>query len=118
MIKIRLARSGAKKRPFYPIVVADGRASRDGRHIEKLGFFNPIAVGQEVRLQLDLERVDYWINRGAQPSVRIRTLIKEAKLGPEVVAQKRAANAEKVRAKKQAMQAAKKEAESAKSDDS
>lgn len=60
MVKIRLARGGAKKRPFYHIVVADARNKRDGRRIEKIGFFNPLARGQEERLRLNLERVDYW----------------------------------------------------------
>jgi len=76
MVKIRLSRGGAKKRPFYHIVVCDERAPRDGRNIERLGFFNPVAVGQEESLRLDLERVDYWLSVGAQPSNRVRDLVK------------------------------------------
>ena len=76
MVVIRLSRGGAKKRPFYHIVVADKQRSRDGRFIEQLGYFNPIAAGKEVRLLLDLDRVDYWVNKGAQPSDRVKHLIK------------------------------------------
>jgi len=75
MVTIRLARGGAKKRPFYHVVVADSRMPRDGRYIERVGFFNPIASGQEVRLQLKSERIDYWLSQGAQPSVRVNKLI-------------------------------------------
>ena len=77
MVTIRLSRGGAKKRPFYHFVVTDSRNRRDGRYIERLGFFNPIAAGQETKLQLDLERVDYWLGQGAQPSDRVATLIKQ-----------------------------------------
>ena len=66
MLTIRLARAGVKKRPFFHIRVADSRKPRDGRFIEKVGYFNPIASGQEVRLEVDQERVDYWISQGAQ----------------------------------------------------
>lgn len=76
MVTIRLSRGGAKKRPFYHIVVTDSRNRRDGRYIERLGFFNPVATGQEKKLQLDLERADYWIGQGAQPSDRVASLIK------------------------------------------
>jgi small subunit ribosomal protein S16 len=79
MVTIRLSRGGAKKRPFYHISVADSRNSRDGRFIERLGFFNPIAKGQEERLRLSLERVEYWMSKGAQPSERVAQLIKDAK---------------------------------------
>jgi small subunit ribosomal protein S16 len=79
MVKIRLSRGGAKKQPFYHIVVTDSRKARDGRSIERLGFYNPVARGQEVRLQLDLERVDYWQGVGAQISERVRTLVSEAR---------------------------------------
>ncbi len=78
MVTIRLARTGAKKRPFYHIVVADSRKPRDGRYIERLGFFNPIAVGNEERLRLDRGRVDHWISQGAQPSNRVARLVKDA----------------------------------------
>jgi small subunit ribosomal protein S16 len=79
MVKIRLSRGGAKKKPFYHIVVADSRKSRDGRNIERLGFFNPVAQGQEERLRLDLERVDYWTGVGAQISDRVKSLVSEAR---------------------------------------
>lgn len=78
MVTIRLARSGAKKRPFYHLVVTDSRNSRDGRFIERLGYYNPIAAGQEKRLVLDSERAAFWVGRGAQPSNRAAALIKEA----------------------------------------
>ena len=79
MVKIRLSRGGAKKKPFYHIVVSDSRRARDGRNIERLGFFNPVARGQEERLRLDLERVDYWTGVGAQVSDRVKTLVSEAR---------------------------------------
>lgn len=78
MVKIRLSRGGAKGRPFYHIIVADERNARDGRNIERVGFFNPIASGKEVRLQLDTERVNTWVSKGAQMTARVRTLLKEA----------------------------------------
>ncbi len=81
MVTIRLARTGAKKRPFYHVVVTDSRNSRDGRFIERLGFFNPVATGQEVPLRLDLERVDRWLEQGAQPSDRVAQLIGQARRG-------------------------------------
>lgn len=77
MVTIRLTRGGAKKRPFYQIVVADGRAKRDGRYIERIGFFNPIAVGGEDRLRLDRVRAEHWISRGAQPTERVAQLLRE-----------------------------------------
>lgn len=76
MVSIRLSRSGAKKRPFYHLVVTDSRNRRDGRYIERLGFFNPVAKGQEETLRVDLERADYWIGQGAQPSERVAKLLK------------------------------------------
>ena len=78
MVTIRLARGGCKKRPFYNIVVKDSRAKRDGRFIERLGFFNPVAQGNEERLRLDNERVQYWVSQGAQASERVASLIKSA----------------------------------------
>ena len=75
MVVIRLSRGGAKKRPFYHIVVADKRRSRDGRFIECLGYFNPIAAGKDVRLTMDAERIQHWIKNGAQPSDRVKHLI-------------------------------------------
>ena len=78
MVKIRLSRGGAKKKPFYHITVSDSRKSRDGRYIERIGFFNPMARGQEERLRLDLERMAYWQTQGAQISPRVSTLAKDA----------------------------------------
>ena len=77
MVKIRLARGGAKKRPFYHIVVTDSRNRRDGRYIERIGFFNPVAKGGEVRLQVNLARADHWMTQGAQASDRVAGLIKQ-----------------------------------------
>jgi len=76
MVSIRLARGGAKKRPFYHLVATDVRNRRDGRYIERLGFFNPRATGGEEKLRLDLERIDYWISQGGQPTERVAELIK------------------------------------------
>ncbi len=76
MVTIRLARGGAKKRPFYNIVVTDRRNRRDGRYIERVGYFNPIASGQADRLVVDRERVDYWLGQGAQASERVASLLK------------------------------------------
>ena len=78
MVTIRLSRGGAKKRPFYHLVVTDSRSPRDGRFIERVGFFNPVASGQEERLRIDRERVDFWLERGAQASVRVNSLLKSA----------------------------------------
>jgi small subunit ribosomal protein S16 len=77
MVSIRLARSGAKKRPFYHLVAADSRRARGGRYIERLGFFNPIAVEGEEGLRVDLERVDHWVSVGAQLSDRARKLVED-----------------------------------------
>lgn len=79
MVVIRLALGGSKKRPFYHLSVADQRFPRDGRFIERVGFFNPLAKGQEERLRVDLERVEYWVGKGAQASDRVAKLLKEAK---------------------------------------
>ena len=78
MVTIRLQRGGAKKRPFYQLVVADSRRARNGRFIENIGFFNPTAQGQAERLRVDLERVDYWVGVGASLSERVTSLVKEA----------------------------------------
>lgn len=78
MVTVRLARGGSKKRPFYHIVVADSRRARNGRFIEKIGFFNPIARGQEERLRLQSDRLEHWVGLGAQVSERVKTLSKEA----------------------------------------
>lgn len=79
MVTIRLSRGGAKKRPFYQIVVADSRSPRDGRFIERVGFFNPLAAGQAERLRVNLDRVDYWLGEGANLSDRVSALVKEAR---------------------------------------
>ena len=79
MVVIRLARGGSKKRAFYRIVVADSRRARDGRFIEKVGFFNPIASGQAERLRIMQDRIDYWVSKGAQASDRVKSLLKESK---------------------------------------
>ncbi|MFZ8957238.1 MAG: 30S ribosomal protein S16 [Pseudohongiellaceae bacterium] len=78
MVTIRLARGGAKKKPFYHITVSDSRRARDGRFIERIGFFNPVARGQEERLRLDLDRMAYWQSQGAQISDRVSSLAKDA----------------------------------------
>jgi small subunit ribosomal protein S16 len=78
MVKIRLTRGGAKKRPFYHVVVTDQRNKRDGRYLERLGFFNPIAQGAEVGLRIDTARVEHWVKQGAQLSDRVAELMKRA----------------------------------------
>ncbi len=78
MVTIRLSRVGAKKRPFYQVTVTDSRSGRDGRFIERVGFFNPIASGKEERLRLDHERIDFWVKQGAQLSDRVAQLIQES----------------------------------------
>lgn len=78
MVTIRLSRGGSKKRPFYHIVVTDSRNKRDGRYIERLGFFNPVAKGNEESLRIDQERIDYWVSQGAQTSERVGKLLKTA----------------------------------------
>lgn len=77
MVKIRLSRGGALKRPFYHIIVTDRRNRRDGRYIERLGYFNPVAAGADASLKIDLERADYWVSHGAQVSERAAKLIKQ-----------------------------------------
>ncbi len=79
MVTIRFARGGSKKRPFYSIVVSDQRRQPRGRFIERVGFFNPMATGQEERLRLDSARVDYWISQGAQPSARVAGILKQVR---------------------------------------
>lgn len=79
MVTIRLQRGGAKKRPFYQVVVADSRRARDGKFIENIGFFNPIARGNAERLRLDLDCVEHWVGVGATLSDRVANLVKEAK---------------------------------------
>jgi small subunit ribosomal protein S16 len=77
MVVIRLARGGAKKRPFYHIVAADKRRPLTGRYIERLGYYNPIAQGKEIPLHLNYERIQHWLALGAQPSDRMQSLIKD-----------------------------------------
>ena len=77
MVVIRLARSGAKKRPFYNMVVADSRCRRDGRFVERIGFYNPVASGKEIGLRVNLERLAYWQGHGAQLSPTAARLVKQ-----------------------------------------
>jgi small subunit ribosomal protein S16 len=106
MVVIRLARGGSKKSPFYNIVVTDRRNPRDGRFIERVGFFNPSARGQAARLEMNKERVLHWIGQGAQPSERVYKLIEEidARAAGKIVAaapskaEQRRAQAEQSRA--------------------
>lgn len=79
MVTIRLARHGSKKNPFYHITVAERAAGRDGRFVERLGFYNPVARGREEKLRLDVERADYWISVGAKPSEKVAALLKAAR---------------------------------------
>lgn len=81
MVVIRLSRAGAKKRPFYHIVVTDSRRRRDGNYIERIGYFNPIARGQEIRLHLELDKLSHWQKIGAQLSDRVSALAKEYNKG-------------------------------------
>ncbi len=78
MVSIRLSRGGSKRRPFYHVVVSDSRSPRDGRYIERVGFFNPQARGQEEEVRLDNARIEYWMSKGAKPSERVASLIKGA----------------------------------------
>ena len=123
MLKIRMSRGGAKKRPVYKIVIADSRKPRDGRFIEKVGFFNPLLPkDKKERLSLDIERIKYWLEKGAKPSDRIARFLGEVnvipkpaqknnpiKAKPKKKAQERLAAAEE--AKKATEEAAKAEAE-------
>ena len=78
MVTIRLARGGAKKRPFYHLTVTDSRNARNGRFIERVGFFNPIATGGEERLRIDRARFEHWVSNGAQASDRVAKLVEQA----------------------------------------
>lgn len=86
MVTIRLARFGARNSPFYHLTVCDRAAKRDGRFIERVGFFAPLARGAAPRLKVDLERVEYWMKQGALPSERVRQLIREARKAAPVAA--------------------------------
>jgi len=110
MLTIRLARAGAKKRPFFHITVADSRKPRDGRFVERVGYFNPISSGKEARLEINQERIDYWLSQGAQVSDRVLTLIKEKNETPEEKAKREQAK-EKRRLRKVAKRVAAKPAE-------
>lgn len=81
MVVIRLSRGGAKKRPFYHMVVTDSRKRRDGSYIERIGYYNPVARGQEIRLHVDVEKLSQWQQVGAQMSDRVASLIKEFNKG-------------------------------------
>ena len=83
MVVVRLAKSGAKKNPYYFITVADSRRPRDGGFIERLGFFNPSAKGSEERLRFNIERFDHWLTQGAQASDKVAELAKDARLSPD-----------------------------------
>jgi small subunit ribosomal protein S16 len=83
MLTIRLSRVGAKKRPFYQVTVTDSRSARDGRFIERVGFFNPIATGKEERVRLDLARIEYWVGNGAQLSDRVAKLVSDTRKGAQ-----------------------------------
>ncbi|MAZ39382.1 MAG: 30S ribosomal protein S16 [Legionellales bacterium] len=83
MVVIRLARAGSKKRPFYHVVATDKRSARDGKYIEALGYFNPVARGQEVRLKLEIAKIEDWQSKGAQLSERVASLVKEHKKAAE-----------------------------------
>ncbi len=77
MVKIRLTRGGAKKRPFYHVIVTDSRSARDGRNIERVGFYNPVAAGAEKRVELNLERIKHWMDNGAQLTDKVADLYKQ-----------------------------------------
>jgi small subunit ribosomal protein S16 len=79
MVTIRLSRGGSKKRPFYHLTVTDSRSPRDGRFIERVGFFNPVASGNAERLKVNFERLDHWVSHGALLSERVTSLVKEAR---------------------------------------
>ena len=81
MVKIRLTRGGAKKRPFYHIIVTDSRSARDGRNIERVGFYNPVAAGAEKRVELNAERVKYWVGQGAQMTDKVADLVQAGRQG-------------------------------------
>ena len=86
MVKIRLTRGGAKKRPFYHIIVTDSRSARDGRNIERVGFYNPVAAGAEKRVEINAERVQYWIGQGAQLTDKVADLYTHSKSGAQPAA--------------------------------
>ena len=87
MVVIRLSRAGAKKRPFYHICVSDRRKKRDGSFIERIGFYNPIAKGDEEKIKLDHERFEYWKSVGAIPSDTVKMLFERSKMSEEELAE-------------------------------
>ncbi|MFM1885298.1 MAG: ribosomal protein [Pseudomonadota bacterium] len=86
MVTIRLTRRGARNQPFYHVVVTDSRKRQGGKSLEQVGFFNPVARGNDQKLRLDLPRIDYWVGQGAQPSERVSALVKEFRKQAEAVA--------------------------------
>ena len=107
MVVVRLAKSGAKKNPYYFITVADSRKPRDGAFIERLGFFNPSAKGSEERMRFNTDRLDHWITQGAQLSDKVKELAKDARLSPDDLQSKLDAKKEKRNQKKEAVKAKK-----------
>ena len=103
MVVVRLAKSGAKKNPYYFITVADSRKPRDGAFIERLGFFNPSAKGSEERMRFNVERLDHWISQGAQLSDKVSELAKDARLSSDELQAKLDAKKEKRAQKKEAI---------------
>lgn len=91
MVVIRLSRGGAKKRPFYHLVVTDKRNRRDGRYIERVGYFNPLAKGQEVKLHIQHDRIEHWLGHGAQMSDRVAKLVKDSAKATTAVSNESAA---------------------------
>lgn len=106
MVVIRLSRGGSKKTPFFNLVVADSRNRRDGRFIERVGFYNPSASGQAEALRVDQARVDYWTGVGAQPSDTVKRLVKLHATGPEGMAKAKAKDEVKAEAAKAKIAAA------------
>ena len=107
MVIVRLAKSGAKKNPYYFITVADSRKPRDGAFIERLGFFNPSARGSEERMRFNLERLDHWIAQGAQLSDKVKELAKDARMSPDELKEKLERKKENRLKKKEAIKAKK-----------
>ena len=107
MVIVRLAKSGAKKNPYYFITVADSRKPRDGAFIERLGFFNPSAKGSEERMRFNIDRLDHWIGQGAQLSDKVKELAKDARLSPDELQEKLERKKEKRDKKKEAIKAKK-----------
>ncbi len=87
MVSIRLSRGGAKKRPFYHIVVTDSRSRRDGRYIERIGFFNPVSKGSEVRLELNQARYQHWLGQGAQATERVASLVRKQTISEQTTSE-------------------------------